>query len=71
MAATCTNCTAVALAERCAGFVALQWQQASLPLPQNDDSAASPLLPAGQFSGNNANNAANAVTTATSAAKQF
>ncbi len=49
---------AVALAEPSAAFVSFQRQQASLPPDKNVDSAVSPLLPAGQFSGKYAQNAA-------------
>ena len=69
MAAADTNCTAVALAEFPAEVVSFQWQQPSLPPTQNVNSAASPVFPAGQFSGNNAICATNAVTTATLALK--
>ena len=57
--------TAVALAERPAAFASFQWQQGSHPPTQNVDSAVPPLLPARQFSGNDAIFATNAVTTAT------
>ncbi len=62
-AATCTNCTAVALTGHPAAFVSFQQQQASHPPCKNVNSAASPLCPAVQFSGNIAQIASNAVTT--------
>jgi len=66
-AATCTNCTAVVLTERPAGFVSFQRLAPSLPPTKNVNSAAFPLLTAVQFSGKCAICAVNAVTTATSA----
>jgi hypothetical protein len=46
------NGTAVATAERFAAFVSFQRMQASRSRPQNANSAASPVSPAVQFSGN-------------------
>jgi len=54
----------VAAAEHFAALAAFQWQQANLPPTQNDNSAASPLLPVRQFSGSIAINAKSAATTA-------
>ena len=65
MAATCTNCTAVALTEHFAALVSSQWQQASFPPTQNVNSAPRSLTSACHFSGKYANYAKNAVTTAT------
>jgi hypothetical protein len=63
-AAADPNCTAVALAELPAALVSFRWQQPSLPLTQNANSAASPVLAARHFSGNCAICAVNALTTA-------
>jgi len=65
IAATCTNCTAVASAEPSAAFVSFQRSYVSLPPTQNVNSAPRSLTPACHFSGNNASIAVNAVTTAT------
>ena len=54
MAATCTNCTAVALAEQSAEFVSFRWQQPSLPPDKNDHSADHSHTAAGHFGGNSA-----------------
>ncbi len=51
MAAACTNCTAVAPAERSAAFVLFQRQHASFPPAQNANSAVSPLLAADNSAG--------------------
>ncbi len=51
MAAADPNCTVVALAELPAAKVSFQRITPSHPPTQNDDSAALPVLPAGQFSG--------------------
>ena len=66
MAAADTYCTAVALTELPAELVSFRWHQPSLSPHKNVNSANSPVLPAVQFSGNNAISATNAVTTATS-----
>ncbi len=65
IAATDTNCTAAVTAEHCTAFVSFQWQQANHTPVKNVISVASPVLPAGQFSGDYANYAKNVVTTAT------
>jgi hypothetical protein len=65
MAAACTNCTAVAPAERSAAFVSFRRQRQSLPPDKNVNSAPRSLTSAVQFSGNIAICAVNAVTTAT------
>ena len=57
--------TAVVLRERFAAFVSFRWHQPSFPPTQNEHSAASPVFPAVQFSGNNTIYAVNAVTTVT------
>ena len=49
-AATCTICTAVATAGRSAAFAPFQCFQPSQPPDKNVNSAASPVLPARQFS---------------------
>jgi hypothetical protein len=61
-AAAWTNCTAVVLTERSAGFVSFRQLHASRPPCKNVNSAVASLLPAAQFSGNHA---ICAVTTAT------
>ena len=67
IAAADTYCTAVATAEPFAANAPFQRSQASLPPTQNVNSAASPVIPAGQFSGSNAKYAKNAATIAISA----
>jgi len=54
MAETCTNCTAVAPAERSAETGSIRWHYPNIPPTQNVISVASAELPAGQFSGKSA-----------------
>ena len=62
---TCTNCTAVALAERSAEVVSFQRLAPVFPPTQNVDSAPRSFTSACHFSGSIAIYAINAVTTAT------
>jgi hypothetical protein len=69
MAATVTNCMAVALRERFAAIVSFQRHQPSFPPTQDVTSATCSLISAGQFSGKCAISAANAVIAAITATK--
>jgi hypothetical protein len=65
IAATDTNCIAVALTELPAAFVSFQRILGAFPPHKNVNSADASLVSAVQFSGNHAIFATNAVTTAT------
>src|SRR4051812_18115799 len=65
MAAACTNCTAVALAERPAGFVSFHRHQPPVSPTQSVNSIFQYIKTARQFGGNIEINANNLVTTVT------